>query len=134
MATNEKKVLIENKSEVDEKFLFNDQTQIQRVTLKVRGGEFDPAKPDKKPTDPNKLASAILKVLSKEDHVRILSVGPRALNIAMQAFRIAAQEVESRTNGAVLVCRQSEYEAIIADKKTKGICTRVFGITIKEAL
>jgi len=42
--------------------------------------------------------------------------------------------VESRTNGAVLVCRQSEYEAIIADKKTKGICTRVFGITIKEAL
>jgi hypothetical protein len=52
----------------------------------------------------------------------------------MKAFILAANEVESRTNGAVLVCRQAEYEAIVNNKKTKGVCTRIFGIPIKYTL
>ena len=130
MDTNEKNVLIENNTAADEKFIFADDPN----TLRVRGGVFDPEKPDKKPTDPVALSRAILHVLGKSEYVRILSVGPNALAIVMRAFRLAAQEAESRTNGAVLVCRQSEYEAIIANKKTKGLCTRIFGIPIKYTL
>lgn len=95
-------------------------------TLKVRGGE--------KPTDSIALSRSILHVLSAQDHVSLLSVGPKAHDIVMRAFRLASKETESRTNGAVLVCRQAEYEAVIANKKTKGICTRIFGISIKSAL
>jgi stage V sporulation protein SpoVS len=130
MDMNEKLVLVENSSATDERFIFPGDPN----TLKVRGGDFDPERPDKKPTDPVALSRAILHVLGKNEYVRILSVGPKALNIAMKAFRLAASEAESRTNGAVLVCRQSEYEAIIANKKTKGLCTRIFGIPIKNAL
>lgn len=130
MDTNEKNILIENNHCNDEKFIFADDPN----TLRVRGGVYDPEKPDKKPTDPVALSRAILHVLGKSEYVRILSVGPNALAIVMRAFRLAALEAESRTNGAVLVCRQSEYEAIIANKKTKGICTRIFGIPIKYTL
>ena len=130
MDMNEKPVLAENTSANDEKFTFPGDT----LTLKVRGGDFNPDMPERKPTDPVALSRAILHVLGKNEYVRILSVGPKALTIAMKAFRIASSEAESRTNGAVLVCRQSEYEAIIANKKTKGVCTRIFGIPIKNAL
>lgn len=114
----------------DEKFTFADDP----YTLRVRGGEVNPDFPDKKPTDPVALSRAILHVISEHEYVRILSVGPIALNIVMKAFRLAAQAAESRTNGAVLVCRQSEYEAIVGKNKTKGICTRIFGIPIKYTL
>jgi len=127
---NEKNVMIENNNEADEKFVFPDDT----FTLKVRGGVFDPQKPNKKPTCPVALSRAILHVLGKNEYVRVLSVGPNALVIVMEAFRLASSEVESRTNGAVLVCRQSKYDAIVANKKTKGICTRIFGIPIKYTL
>lgn len=132
MDTNNKEnILIKNESEAEEKFLFSDDP----YTLRVRGGDFDPINPNKSPTDPTKLSRAILHVLRNgSEYVRILSVGPKALNIVMKAFRLAAQEAESRTNGAVLVCRQSEYEAIIGGNKTKGVCTRIFGISIKYAL
>lgn len=124
------KILVANDSADDEKFIFSNDP----YTLRVRGGDVDPNNPERKPTDPNGLSRAILHVLGKSEYVRILSVGPKALSIVMQAFRLAAQEAESRTNGAVLVCRQSEYEAIIGNNKTKGVCTRVFGIPIKYTL
>lgn len=111
----------------DEKFV----VEADPTVLKVRGGGVEL---NKKPTDPVALSRAILHVLADHEHVRILSVGPKALEITMKSFRLAAQEVESRTNGAVLVCRQAEYEAIVADKKTKGICTRIFGVPIKNVL
>lgn len=124
------KIVINNGSEDDEKFIFSNDP----FTLRVRGGEIDPNDPSKKPTDPNALSRAILHVLGKSEYVRVLSVGPKALYIVMKAFRLAASEAESRTNGAVLVCRQSEYEAIIGSNKTKGICSRIFGIPIKYTL
>ena len=136
MVTNEtiekNNVLKENTTATDEKFIFADDP----YTLRVRGGDFDPERPDKKPTDPVALSRAILHVLAKNDngYVRVLSVGPKALVIVMKAFKLAANEAESRTNGAVLVCRQSEYEAIVANNKTKGVCTRIFGIPVKYAL
>jgi hypothetical protein len=52
----------------------------------------------------------------------------------MSAFRLASREVESLTNGSVLICRQSEYSAEIAGRKAKGISTRIFAIDIKFAL
>ena len=110
------------------------ETKNDPCTLKVRGGVFNPEKPDKKPTDPVALSRAILHVLGKYDHVKVLSVGPNSMAIVMKAFRLAAVEAESRTNGAVLVCRQSEDDTIVADKKTKGVCTRIFGIPISHAL
>jgi hypothetical protein len=113
----------------DEKFIYHDDEN----TLRVRGEAIN-AESGREPTDPHKLSRAILHVLKNSEYVRILSVGPKALNITMQAFRLAAQEAESRTNGAVLVCRQSEYDAIIGNNKTKGTCTRIFGIPIKFAL
>ena len=122
--------IIKNETASDERFIFKDDPQ----TLRVRGGDFNPDQPNKKPTDPVALSRAILHVLGQNEFVRILSVGPKALNITMKAFRLASQEAESRTNGAVLVARQSEYEAVVADKKTKGVCTRIFGIPIKYCL
>jgi stage V sporulation protein SpoVS len=127
---NNDNILKHNESSTDEKFIFSNEP----FTLKVRGGEVDPRRPDKKPTDHVALSRAILHVLGKNEYVRILSVGPIALNIVMKAFRLASKEIESRTNGAVLVCRQSEYEAMIGSNKTKGVCTRIFGIPIKNAL
>ncbi len=132
MDTNNDKtaLIVVNNGENDEKFIFADDPN----TLRVRGASVESANGNKQPTDPFALSRAILHVLSKSEYVRILSVGPNALNITMKAFRLAANAAESRTNGAVLVCRQSEYEAIVANKKTKGICTRIFGIPIKNAL
>jgi stage V sporulation protein SpoVS len=103
-------------------------------TLKARGG--DPNDPDelKRPTDPIGLSRSVLHVLKDHEYVRILSVGPTALNAVMTAFRLASRDIESLTNGSVLVCRQSEYTAEIAGKKAKGICTRIFAIDIKFAL
>ena len=103
-------------------------------TLKARGG--DPNDPDesRRPTDPIGLSRSILHVLKDHEYVRILSVGPTALTSVMTAFRLASRDIESLTNGSVLVCRQSEYSAEIAGKKAKGICTRIFAIDIKFAL
>lgn len=123
-------ILIENEEKNDEKFVLSNDP----YTLKVRGGDYDPEHPEKKPTDPMALSRAILHVLGKNEYVRIISVGPKALNIVMKAFRLAANEAESRTNGAVLVCRQAEYDAIIGTNKTKGVCTRIFGIPVKYTL
>lgn len=102
--------------------------------LRARGG--DPNDPDesKRPTDPVGLSRSILHVLKDHEYVRVLSVGPTALSAVMSAFRLASREVESLTNGSVLVCRQSEYSAEIAGKKAKGISTRIFAIDIKFAL
>jgi hypothetical protein len=80
------------------------------------------------------LSRSILHVLKNHDYVRILSVGPTALSSVMSAYRLASRDIESLTNGSVLVCRQSEYSAEIGGKKTKGICTRIFAIDIKFAL
>lgn len=103
-------------------------------TLKAKGG--DPNDPDdtRRPTDPVGLSRSILHVLKNHDYVRILSVGPTALSSVMSAYRLASRDIESLTNGSVLVCRQSEYSAEIGGKKTKGICTRIFAIDIKFAL
>jgi hypothetical protein len=124
---------MEDFSEVNEtevkKIGFNDTR-----TLRARGG--DPNDPDhgKRPTDPVGLSRSILHVLKDNEYVRVLSVGPTALSSVMSAFRLASREVESLTNGSVLVCRQSEYTAEIGGKKAKGISTRIFAINIKFAL
>ena len=102
--------------------------------LKARGGDPNAEDPLKRPTDPVGLSRSILHVLKEHEYVRILSVGPTALNSIMTAFRLASREIESLTNGSVLVCRQSEYNAEVAGKKTKGISTRIFAIDIKFAL
>jgi hypothetical protein len=102
--------------------------------LKARGG--DPNDPDenRRPTDPVGLSRSILHVLKDHEYVRVLSVGPTALASVMSAFRLASREIESLTNGSVLVCRQSEYSAEIGGKKAKGVSTRIFAIDIKYAL
>jgi stage V sporulation protein SpoVS len=127
METTEKQEPIQTVS--DEKFIYSDDPN----TLRVRG-DANISAPGRESTDPHKLSRAILYVLKNSEYVRILSVGPKALSITMQAFRLASQEAESRTNGAVLVCRQSEYEANVGGNRTKGTCTRIFGIPIKFAL
>jgi stage V sporulation protein SpoVS len=103
-------------------------------TLRARGGDSNDPDPHKRPTDPVGLSRSILHVLKENEYVRVLSVGPTALNAVMSAFRLASREVESLTNGSVLVCRQSEYTAEIGGKKAKGISTRIFAINIKFAL
>jgi hypothetical protein len=102
--------------------------------LKARGGDANDPDESKRPTDPVGLSRSILHVLKEHEYVRVLSVGPTALSSVMSAFRLASREVESLTNGSVLVCRQSEYSAEIAGKKAKGISTRIFAIDIKFAL
>ena len=103
-------------------------------TLRARGGDSNDPDPHKRPTDPVGLSRSILHVLKENEYVRVLSVGPTALNAVMSAFRLASREVESLTNGSVLVCRQSEYTAEIGGKKAKGISTRIFAINIKFAI
>lgn len=103
-------------------------------TLRVRGGDPNDPDPAKRPTDPVGLSRSILHVLERHEYVRVLSVGPTAMNSVMTAFRLAAQVVEGKTHGSVLVTRQSEYSAEIAGKRAKGICTRIFAIPIKYAL
>ncbi len=107
-----------------------------QYTLRVRGGDQADNDPRKRPTDPVGLSRSILHVLyqNKDGYVNIQSVGPVALNVVMTAFRIASEEAEKRTKGSVLVCRQSEYTAEIGGRRRKGICTRIFGIPIKDAL
>jgi hypothetical protein len=102
--------------------------------LKARGG--DPNDPDlnKRPTDPVGLSRSVLHVLKDHEYVRVLSVGPTALASVMSAFRLASREIESLTNGSVLICRQSEYSAEIGGKKAKGVSTRICAIDIKYAL
>lgn len=95
-------------------------------TLRVKGGTS--------PTDPGKLSRSILHVLKEHDHVKIMAVGPIANEITLRAFRMASKEVEDRTKGSVLVCRQSEYTAKIGENNTTGVCTRIFGVPIKYAL
>lgn len=123
---------------IEEPSIIKDETKTKpkqdpRI-LKARGG--DPNNPDetKRPTDPVGLSRSILHVLKDHEYVRVLSVGPTALTSVMAAFRLASREIESLTNGSVLVCRQSEYHAEINGKKAKGISTRIFAIDIKFAL
>ena len=124
---------MEDFSEVNEaevkKIGFNDAR-----TLRARGGDSNDPDPAKRPTDPVGLSRSILHVLKDNEYVRVLSVGLTALSSVMTAFRLASREVESLTNGSVLVCRQSEYTAEIGGKKAKGISTRIFAINIKFAL
>lgn len=128
---------IEDLTVLDENLLFKKD----KFTIRVRGGDVNNPDPNKRPTNPKGLSRSILHVLQQFDdntmeggYVRVLSVGMPAQAIVMEAFRIAAQEAESMTNGAVLVCRQSEYTAKIGNKKAKGICTRIFGIPIRYAI
>jgi stage V sporulation protein SpoVS len=118
---------MENIEEPVNKIVTNDTKKILQNDpriLKARGGDMNN----------EGLSRSILHVLKEHEYVRILSVGPTALSSVMAAFRLASREVESLTNGSVLVCRQSEYNAEIAGKKTKGISTRIFAIDIKFAL
>jgi len=120
----------ENNNEQVEK---NDDWKRDGYTLRVRGGDGNLGK---KSTDPIGLSRSILHVLknNEDGYVKLLSVGPTALNIAMKAFRMASDEIEKKTDGAVLVMRQSEYVAEINGKNTKGVCTRIFAIPIKYAI
>jgi hypothetical protein len=102
--------------------------------LRARGGQFDDPDPSKRPTDPVGLSRSILHVLSEHNYVRVLSVGSTSLQQVMTAFRIAAKDVESRTQSVILVARQSEYIADVGNKRAKGVCTRIFAIPIQYAL
>jgi hypothetical protein len=103
-------------------------------TIRVRGGDPGSTDPSKRPTRPEGLARSILHVLKDYDYVKVLSVGPKALNTTMSAFRLAKNQATSVLDGHVLVCTQSEYVAYIGGKPTKGVCTRVFPIPIKYAV
>lgn len=113
----------------------NESWKKDPYTLRVRGGNPNEADNTKKPTDPLGLSRSILHVLAENEdgYVRLLSVGDRALHIAMRAFRIAAEEIEAKQHGAILVVRQSEYMAEINGTLTRGICTRIFAIPVKDA-
>jgi stage V sporulation protein SpoVS len=102
-------------------------------TLRVKGGDPNDSDEHRRPTDPVGLSRSILHVLNNNEdgYVKLMSVGPTALNIAMKGYRIAKQEIESKTDGVALVSSQTEYTAEINGKGTKGICTRVFAIPIK---
>jgi hypothetical protein len=101
--------------------------------LRARGGDFNDPDTSRRPTDPLGLSRSIVHVLRDYEYVNILSVGPVALTSVMRAFRLASDTAERTTKGQVLVCRQSEYNAEIAGKKAKGVCTRIFAVNIKEA-
>jgi len=105
-------------------------------TLYVRGGNQDDDDPKKRPTDPRGLSRSMIHVLAQnpDGFVKLKSVGPTAMNIVMHAFRLTSETTERRTNGVVLVARQSEYTAEIAGKRSVGICTRIFSIPIKHAV
>lgn len=104
--------------------------------LRVRGG--DPLSPDptKRPTDPVGLSRSILHVLSEnaQGYCKLNSVGATALYTSMTAFRLASTAYSHRTKGTVLVMTQSEYSAVVAGNKTRGICTRIFPIPVTSQL
>lgn len=105
-------------------------------TLQIRGGNPDDQDPNRRPTNAVGLGRSILHVLAQDSnngYVKVLSVGNTALCTVMKAFRIAADVVASRSDGVVLVLRQSEYVAQINGIGAKGICTRMFCIPIKDA-
>lgn len=101
--------------------------------LRVRGGRHDDSV---LPTDPIALSKSVLNALQNnpDNYVELTSVGQNALHIAMKAFRVASKTFSERTNGFVLVCRQSEYKAIVNENETKGICTRIFPIPTRDAI
>ena len=105
-----------------------EMNSMDEYTIRVRGGEV--------PTDATNLSLSILHVLRKNPHgfVVLLSVGPKALNSVMTAYRLAAMETQKHTDATVLVLRQSEYIAEIAGRKTKGLSSRIFPIPIQHAL
>ena len=102
-------------------------------TLYVRGNSDDPKKPS---TDPRGLSRSILHSLRQNPggFVQLKTVGPTSLNIAMRAFRLACDITESRTKSVVLVMRQSEFTAMVKNKPTIAVCTRIISIEIKDAL
>ena len=104
------------------------------TTLRVKGGDWNNPDISKRPTDPKGLSLSILHVLSNKGCVNVKSVGNVALGITMKAFRLAAEEVASKTSATVLVIRQTEYDVFINDKKFTGINTRIFPIPTKNAL
>jgi len=109
--------LIEDKNTVDKK----------KNTIRVRGGNDNP-------TDPVGLSRAILHVLEDNEYVKLETIGPKSLYIAMTAFRMASNIAESKQQSAVLVMRQSEYDTEINGKWARGICTRIFSIPVKCAV
>lgn len=109
-------------------------TEKDPQTIRVRGGDPSSDDPARRPTKPDGLARSILHVLKEYDYVKVLSVGPKALNTTMSAYRLAKNQATSVLDGHVLVCTQSEYVAYVGGKPTKGVCTRVFPIPIKHAL
>ena len=62
-------------------------------TLKVRGGDPNDVDESRRPTDPIGLSRSILHVLKDYEYVRVLSVGPTALNSVMTAYRLASREI-----------------------------------------
>lgn len=108
----------------------------EKFTLRVRGG--DPRSPDEnqRPTDPIGLSRSILHVLESNPHAycKLNSVGPTALAAALAGFRLASIAYSARTKGTVLVMTQSEYTAIIAGNRTRGVCTRIFPIPVAYQL
>jgi hypothetical protein len=112
------------------------RTENEPYTLKVRGGDIKSPDESKRPTDPVGLSRSILHVLESNPsgYCKINSVGATALNAAMAGFRLASIAYSARTKGTVLVLTQSEYTAIVAGNKTRGICTRIFPILVTNQL
>lgn len=107
------------------------------LTLRVRGGDRHADDESKRPTDPHKLARAILELLKDyptEGWVNVESVGPTALLVVNTAFRIAREEAGKRLPSAMLVMTQWEYPATVGGRKTRGICTRIFPIPTRYAI
>jgi hypothetical protein len=111
-------------------------TPEEQFVLKVRGGDSNSPDESKRPTDPVGLSRSILHVLDDNPYCycKINSVGPKALNAALAGFRLAAIAYSGRTKGTVLVLTQSEYTAIVAGNKTRGICSRIFPIPVTDQM
>jgi hypothetical protein len=95
-------------------------------TLRVKGGD--------KVTDPVGLSRSILHVMEgnpTECYVKVLSVGPVALNIVLKAYRIAQSVIKNSTDGTILAITQSEYFTDIDGTKARVVCTRIFPISTK---
>lgn len=125
---------MENKNEVNTPAIETESWKKDPYTLRVKGGNQNDPDEKKRPTDPVGLSRSILHVLknNEDGYVKLLSVGPTALYITMKAYRIAAVDIDRHSTGIRLAITQSEYLAEINQKTTKGICTRVFAIPVKE--
>ena len=83
--------------------------------VRVRGGDPEDADPKKRPTPPSALSRSILHVLKDFEWVDLESVGPKALSIVCEAFRLADLEVAKRR----LIQKKTEAQERAREQKSQ---------------